>query len=55
MTIAQRLEAERMAAEWLRKKDTLVPSPPRDQMIVNRTRKGVQPTAGFPRDMLIGM
>ncbi len=55
MTIAQRLEAERMAAEWLRKKDTLVPSPPRDQMIVNRTRKGVQPTASFPRDMLIGM
>ena len=55
MTIEQRLEAERMAAEWLRKKDTLLPSPTSDQMIVNRTRKGVQPTASFPRDILIGM
>jgi TPR repeat protein len=48
MTIEQRLEAERMAAEWLRKTDKLLPASIRDQMMVTATRRGVQPATRFP-------
>jgi TPR repeat protein len=48
MTIEQRLEAEEMAAEWLRKTDKLPPASMRDQMIVTTKRTGLQPAASFP-------
>ena len=48
MTIEQRLEAEEMAAAWLKKTDKLLPASIRDQMIVTTTRRGVQPATSFP-------
>jgi DNA-binding CsgD family transcriptional regulator len=47
MTIEQRREAERMAAEWLRKTDKLGPASIRDQMMVTTTRRGVQSATSF--------
>ncbi len=48
MTIEQRLEAEEMVAEWLKRADKLLPASMRDQMIVTTTRRGIRPASGFP-------
>jgi two-component system, NarL family, nitrate/nitrite response regulator NarL len=47
MTIEQRLEAEEMAAEWIKKADKALPASPRDQMIVTTARRNIQPTTSF--------
>ena len=48
MTIEQKLEAEEMAAEWLRKTDKLPPASIRDQMIVTTRRRDIQSATSFP-------
>ena len=54
MTMEQRLEAEEMAATWLKKTDKLLPSSMRDQLIVTTSRKGVQSATGSPVNRRIG-
>jgi two-component system nitrate/nitrite response regulator NarL len=48
MTIEQRLEAEEMAAAWLKKTDRLLPATLKDQLIVTARRRGVQAATSFP-------
>jgi two-component system nitrate/nitrite response regulator NarL len=54
MTSEQRLEAEEMAAAWLKKTEKLSPSSMRDQLIVTTTRKGYQSATGGPVNRRIG-
>jgi two-component system, NarL family, nitrate/nitrite response regulator NarL len=53
MTLEQKLEAEAMAAAWLKKADRLLPAPLKDQLIVTVRRRPVQVatslSAGVPR------
>jgi len=55
MTIEQKLEAEVMAAAWLKKTDRLLPSPLKDPLIVTVRRRPIQATttlsAGVPQRM----
>ena len=49
MTMEQRLEAEEMAAEWLKKAAKSQPTLTRDQLTVTTvTRKAVQSATNFP-------
>ena len=48
MTVEQRLEAEEMAAEWLKKTDKLLPGSIRNQMIASTTRRGIELANSFP-------
>ncbi len=53
MTLEQRLEAEEMAAEWLKKADKLLPASIRDQMMATSKRRGIQPAPGFSGSPMI--